>query len=779
MLSARRSDASAELKGLVRELRESSLESARDDFLEALSLLNVDELTHDDVTAVTRRYGLQSIPHADSFWRSIVGRRRKKQLGKVPETYLGIRKDHDEEFAESVGVRTATTVYRGAFPESPGADSDLVLKPVRSSDAIGAYYILGDRLFSIEESVELDDWATLKAHAHRTACKSADGAGEWELQDLVLLNERPAPDLKFYCFYGEIGVVLEVSRYPEWRYAYFDGSLSPIDLRNESRPAFKSLSDTSVYGNGLSEENLEIVRSLSLEIPVPFMRLDFLNSDDGLVFCEFSSAPGASHDLTRIEDERLGTMYHSAEVRLVSDLLGGKKFLPYKNSGRSSLSSMSSSDVDAVAGPQAGVDLRDYKWYLRDGRRLLKEGYQADAERHLRRSLELNFNIWAVKTLGELFIAAGRLDALHSLEDVVIDRLGDRWERPESFPPRRMTDRQLADAGEPLLTALPAGAESAAFLVRGRLLPGEHSVLMDRDGYKITFRRAMYDSSVLMIAFGAANSGLSQHGFASDVASSLEYDYIYVAQRPGTQYQELPLNEFFQSVGPFCGLYDKVLAYGSSLGAYCAFYYGGSVNAQIISSAPRNSAHPIISHKRYEDLLYRHANIYEAPSSSLDPVVLIDPTMRVDGQFLKEMIRPAYGNVRLLEVPYSGHAVLLALREAGVLKRLLTSLVDRDHLIDVEWGGSASTIWLRERGRYLVEEERWDEAEEVLRGSLAREFDKKAAYNLAVVYQRTRRTDQLLGFHDRIMDELGTVEFLPPSVTRTVERARGGFEGGA
>lgn len=323
-----------ELRRLTTDLRaraeDVSDTRAAELYLRALNVLSVDELTHPDVTAITRRLKLRTIPHADSFWHSILTRRRKKQIGNVPEKYLGLNKVADKAFARRVGVRTSETWYQGDFGGVPRNRVPAVLKPVASSDSLGAFYIFETGVFSIASSRPVAGWTPLEQIAREELGLEDLNKAIWQLQRLETLGGLPAPDIKFYCFYGEIGAVLEVSRHPEKAYAYFDHNLDLVTFRNIQNAGFTNPSETSVFRGLLDEAKLQIARDFSKRLPVPFMRIDFFNTDHGLVFCEFSSAPGWSHDLTDEHDERLGTMYHAAEIRLMNDLLAGKGFDDYR-----------------------------------------------------------------------------------------------------------------------------------------------------------------------------------------------------------------------------------------------------------------------------------------------------------------------------------------------------------------------------------------------------------------------------------------------------------------
>jgi hypothetical protein len=81
------------------------------------------------------------------------------------------------------------------------------------------------------------------------------------------------------------------------------------------------------YGEGVNSREAEIAAKISLEIPLPFMRIDFLRSADGnLIFCEFTPRPGDFEKLNAGTDARLGREYSAAFARLYDDVLNGKSF---------------------------------------------------------------------------------------------------------------------------------------------------------------------------------------------------------------------------------------------------------------------------------------------------------------------------------------------------------------------------------------------------------------------------------------------------------------------
>ncbi len=339
----------SEYRRLVEHLRLRSEASEHDrelyDLYElAVSHLSVDELTHPDLVTIARDHR-KPIVHGDAFFRSITIRRRKKQLGPVPEKYLGIGKDKDQLFAEVLGVRTPTTFYSGTFDAIPvDLRTDVVLNPMVSSDSRGgAFYVFDEtNIYSIEHSEALTSWDELSAAI--AAQFGAESLEEriWQVQELIYEGDRqPARDLKFYAFYGKIGLILEVVRYPSIQYEYFDDDLAGVSPGHDYLPRFQDKSMTTTDKGGLSSEKLKTVERISEQIPAPFMRIDFLNAESELVFVEFSSAPGMSHTQSDVYDGLLGRYYNEAEIRLVNDLLEGKQFEGFREFSKRIDSSLS------------------------------------------------------------------------------------------------------------------------------------------------------------------------------------------------------------------------------------------------------------------------------------------------------------------------------------------------------------------------------------------------------------------------------------------------------
>ena len=89
--------------------------------------------------------------------------------------------------------------------------------------------------------------------------------------------------------------------------------------------------DIEFEGTGVLPEYIEAAENISLKIPIPFCRIDFLKSKDGPVFGEFTPAPGNFQGFDAKTDAWLGREFARARGRLHADLLAGKEFSEFKS----------------------------------------------------------------------------------------------------------------------------------------------------------------------------------------------------------------------------------------------------------------------------------------------------------------------------------------------------------------------------------------------------------------------------------------------------------------
>lgn len=251
------------------------------------------------------------------------------------------------------------------------------------------------------------------------------------------------------------------------------------------------------------------------------------------------------------------------------------------------------------------------------------------------------------------------------------------------------------------------------------------TVLADAPGHLITYHRNSAPTDKLIISFGGLPSKKTATGFGSKFSLNQGWDHIFVAQEAMTQYQQLSIAEFQDAVSLIASEYD-VFTYGSSLGAYAALYYGGSVNARIISAAPKNSAHPLVLQKRFAHLGFHHQELKDVPRSVHQPVVLFDPHRRDEARFIQKLVVPAYPDLHLVELPYAGHTVLETMKQMGSLKPFIEAYVERHELIDVAVEEGGLSVFPAERGRAAFGARDYERALSLFRQSLELGFNAEA-----------------------------------------------------
>ena len=284
---------------------------------------NLVEFSYDQYSDVYR-YDFP-IMQASSLLQHYVRRRRMRQIGKVPERWLTYKKQSGEEFARMAGAVCPVSAY-GIRLDDIKPEKDTVVKPMSSSGSKGVFIIRNlDDILSVEEHVSYSSWAEVKANFQKSIDKKRF-TDLFECRQCIYMDnkqKKPANDLKFFVFYGEIGAVMEVARYADKTWWWWNADSSKVLAHKDVIPA-------GIEPCGFTEKMLKQVKELSLQIPAPFLRIDYLLGEDKLYFVEFSTFQGKGiPTLERLNpkyDKLFGTMYMQAEMRIVNDLLAGKKF---------------------------------------------------------------------------------------------------------------------------------------------------------------------------------------------------------------------------------------------------------------------------------------------------------------------------------------------------------------------------------------------------------------------------------------------------------------------
>lgn len=234
-------------------------------------------------------------------------------------------------------------------------------------------------------------------------------------------------------------------------------------------------------------------------------------------------------------------------------------------------------------------------------------------------------------------------------------------------------------------------------------IPNNMHTLAEDDDYQITLHNCeAKKANKVVVTFGGQPSGLRNTGFGTDFVLSMGFDTIHVAQKFGTQYQGLSVNNFYDVIAPRLDNWDDIVCYGSSLGGYAALYYGGSIDARCIAAAPMLPAWRPLKIPAYKDLEMKHLEMLDVPASKHNPVVIFDPCVSRDLYLIENMVRPVYPNLREIRVPYAGHTVLVTLSQARLLRPIIENLITDDKVIDFDPPAEGTAIWHGEKGSHLM-----------------------------------------------------------------------------
>lgn len=142
-------------------------------------------------------------------------------------------------------------------------------------------------------------------------------------------EETLAPDVKLYCFYGEIGMVLcrltnGTRDHHRFSYRYLDENGNDL---GDALVGHGNV-DPKVPAPLHMSELVDAASKMSVALKVPFVRLDFYERKDAIVFGELTPSPGGEQ-LPRADiDDRLGRCWKRAEVRVMHDLNRSGVFNP-------------------------------------------------------------------------------------------------------------------------------------------------------------------------------------------------------------------------------------------------------------------------------------------------------------------------------------------------------------------------------------------------------------------------------------------------------------------
>lgn len=166
--------------------------------------------------------------------------------------------------------------------------------------------------------------------------------------------------------------------------------------------------------------------------------------------------------------------------------------------------------------------------------------------------------------------------------------------------------------------------------------------------------------------------------FGLDFLLRQQAQVVTVRRKTEHFYQPLDRATFLQALAPVLAAGPRLLAYGSSLGAYAALYYLREVDAEVIALSPRVSVHPTLGTAGWQAKVdFRHEPLDPAGTPArCRACIAYDPRDAIDRRFVDEALRPAFPQARFQRLPFTGHPVTAFLSEAQHLSAWIRAWLD-------------------------------------------------------------------------------------------------------
>ena len=172
---------------------------------------------------------------------------------------------------------------------------------------------------------------------------------------------------------------------------------------------------------------------------------------------------------------------------------------------------------------------------------------------------------------------------------------------------------------------------------------------------------------------------LDRSAFGEPLFAAERIDAVHVLSRDNRWYQYPAMLEAMAAVAAATRGYDRVVAYGSSMGAYAALRLAGAVRADaVLALSPQWTIDPARApwETRWPDSSRTFADAWERatpPATPAETVVIFDPLLR-DRRHVRALAREGY-RFHPVEIPGGGHPVAAFLAEVGLLRPAILDLL--------------------------------------------------------------------------------------------------------
>jgi hypothetical protein len=234
------------------------------------------------------------------------------------------------DFARRMGVRVPRIISVGRKLSQLRFLPNTFVKPLSEAQSRGVFYVSArGEIVYLDGNRRFSDQSTAKEFAKELLREQTVLKDKWMEEELIGGDTEGsiARDLKFYMFYGRVGLVLETLRVPTVRRCWYNGEGKAVSVGKYDDLLFE--------GKGNYQPAQALAQELSLAIPAPFVRIDFLLRDGDIYFGEITPSPSGSSQLNAETDARLGLEFAQSMTRLTYDLSYGKIFSKFNETIKS------------------------------------------------------------------------------------------------------------------------------------------------------------------------------------------------------------------------------------------------------------------------------------------------------------------------------------------------------------------------------------------------------------------------------------------------------------
>lgn len=213
----------------------------------------------------------------------------------------------------------------------------------------------------------------------------------------------------------------------------------------------------------------------------------------------------------------------------------------------------------------------------------------------------------------------------------------------------------------------------------------EKIVIFNNGESSIEFYKYIHPTKRMVATFDAIDKTVTGKPFAYKLLKKQGVDLISLRRRTANNYhQDITREDYYHAIEKLVSYYDKRFAYGTSLGGYNALFLGSTIpDCKILSMAPRNPAHPIYGTKERKYNKFLHP-LSHPVNKDIQPTICYDPKEKVDNPYITKEIMHSYPNAIYKKFYYAGHRVPTYLREAGVLKEIVTLFLSEKPIPDYD-----------------------------------------------------------------------------------------------